>query len=51
MLKHPLDFQSKEFTKEINVASLIGKVLAGAVSAIAVRWVVQKIDAWMGRRT
>lgn len=51
MAQHPLQFESKQFTKEINIASLIGKVLAGAVTAIAVRWVVEKIDIWMGRKS
>lgn len=49
MEKHPLTFESNQFTREINIGSLIGKVLAGAVTAIAVRWVVERIDDWTGR--
>jgi hypothetical protein len=49
MDNHPLSFNSKQFTQEINVGSLIGKVLAGAMTAIAVRWVIERIDDWTGR--
>jgi hypothetical protein len=51
MNKHPLSFQSEEFTKEINVSSLVGKIIGGALTAIAVRWVIERFDEWVGKRS
>ena len=47
---HPLNFQLREYKKEVNLNKILGQITMGVVTALAVRWVVAKIDAFIGRK-